>query len=333
MLDFSRSYWDYLTYPNDIKRLYLIRRTSNKLTSDLSLQTLWGKNFSSTQMIKFFIVGSILIRYDGLRIVSTPKDNDVMFQGKTDQDWEFYGKNVPYYGVVTWDKFKLSSLDDGAKQDFFKTGEEYINTTIEFIKENFSRNFYPKRALDFGCGVGRLAIPMTQSCESVTGIDVSISMLEKGRENCREYGIKNLSFVQGDDALSKVSGTYDFIHSYIVFQHIPRQRGEKIAKRLIDLLEEDGIGALHFTYFRNYDRLSILKYHAYKSVPLLWNLKNLFKSSSTGPMMQMNLYDLNNLIRLLQENGCHRPLIRFTNHGEGTGGVILYFQKHKLPML
>ncbi|MGF1604172.1 MAG: class I SAM-dependent methyltransferase [Thermosynechococcaceae cyanobacterium] len=256
-----------------------------------------------------------------------------MFQGKTDKDWEFYGKNDPFYGVVTWDKFKSSRLDDEAKRDFFKTGEEYISTTIEFIKENLSRDFHPKKALDFGCGVGRLAIPLSAVCESVTGIDVSSSMLDKGRENCQEYGITNLSFVQGDDTLSDVSGSYDFIHSYIVFQHIPQKRGEQIAKRLIDLLEEDGIGVLHFTYFRNYDRLSILKYHVYKSLPFLWKLKNLFKGSSTGPMMQMNLYDLNQLFQLLQENDCHRSLVRFTNHGEGTGGVILYFQKRKLPML
>ena len=54
--------------------------------------------------------------------------------------------------------------------------------------------------------------------------------------------------MESDDDLSKVTGTFDLIHSFIVLQHIATSRGEKIFRRMLSLLNEGGIGFLHFTY-------------------------------------------------------------------------------------
>ena len=46
--------------------------------------------------------------------------------------------------------------------------------------------------------------------------------------------------------------------------------------------------------------------------------------------MLMNQYDLNELVRRLQEHGCHRVQVRFTEtglFGEPFYGVVLMFQK------
>ncbi len=80
------------------------------------------------------------------------------------------------------------------------------------------------RALDFGCGVGRLVIPLSKIAESVTGVDVSESMLNEAISNCDNQNVNNANFIKADDNLSMLSGKYDFIHSYIVFQHIPTKR-------------------------------------------------------------------------------------------------------------
>lgn len=255
-----------------------------------------------------------------------------MFQGKTDKDWEFYGKSDPYFGVVTWDKFKRDNLDSRSKQDFFQTGEAYIAATLNNVEQYFCPNFHPTHTLDFGCGVGRLAIPLAATSTSVTGVDVSTSMLEEGQANCQELGIDNIKFIQGDDTLSNVSGTFDFIHSFIVFQHIPTPRGERILERLLNLLSEDGIGVLHFTYFHDSNRWQSFKYQAYKQLPWLWSLKNRIKGLSPRPLMEMNLYNLNTIFHILQDHGCHHLMVRFTHHSQRTGGAIIYFQKKQLPM-
>jgi SAM-dependent methyltransferase len=255
-----------------------------------------------------------------------------MFQNKTDQDWEFFGKNDPYYGVVTWEKFRSDRLNPELKSEFFATGQAYVDSIVGVIKNYINPQFFPCRGLDFGCGVGRLVIPFASVCKNIVGVDVSASMLKEASKNSQDLGIKNIQFFQGDDCLSNLSGKFDFIHSFIVFQHIPINRGEAIAEKLIELLQEGGIGVLHFTYFQNLSQAHTVRDKIYQALPLLWSLRNKIKGKPPSPKMEMNCYDLNQLFRILQEQNCHHTLVRFTKHG-AFDGVIIFFRKEALPML
>jgi SAM-dependent methyltransferase len=256
-------------------------------------------------------------------------------QKSTDKTWEFYGKTDPYFGVLTSEQFRTSNLTEGNRQAFFETGEKYVSFIFDVIHELVPAPFRPRSALDFGCGVGRVTLPVARRADSAVGVDVSESMLVQARANARQQGLENVSFVRGDDDLSGVTGRYDFIHSFIVFQHIPRKRGETIVKRLVELLEDDGIGVLQFTYsFASSTPLSRkLLISAYKNLPPVYWLRNLVKGiPMREPMMQMNEYDLNRLLRILEEAGCHRVQIRFTetgHFGQPFYGAMLFFQKRR----
>ena len=135
------------------------------------------------------------------------------------------------------------------RKGLFFTGKAYVDFALRTIKEHFDTNFTGKRALDFGCGVGRLTIPLSAACKQVVGVDASPSMLEEATKNAREMGAENIEFLLADDNLSALgSEGFDFINSFIVFQHIPIDRGYRLLRRLLSLLNEGGIGALHFTY-------------------------------------------------------------------------------------
>ena len=56
--------------------------------------------------------------------------------------------------------------------------------------------------------------------------------------------------MQSDDDLTGVSGPFDFVHSFLVFQHIPEKRGQKILIRLIELMSDNGVAAVQFVYHR-----------------------------------------------------------------------------------
>lgn len=255
-----------------------------------------------------------------------------MLSTNTDKDWEYYGKTNPYYGVLTADDFLSRNLSPDAKARFFESGRRYVDLIIKLVQDEFYASFKPKRALDFGCGVGRLVIPLAEICETVTGVEISDSMIEEAGKNCSERGISNVKIVKGDDFLSLVSGTYDLVHSYIVFQHIAPHRGEMILKRLIGMLQDNGIGVLHFTYFSKESSRRKLLTAAYKHVPYLFGLRNILKGRPfSEPMMHMNEYDLNHIFRVLQEAGCHRCCTRFTDHN--MYGIILLFQKKRLETL
>ncbi|MHB1348528.1 MAG: class I SAM-dependent methyltransferase [Desulfobulbaceae bacterium] len=274
-----------------------------------------------------------------------------MSDSQTDQDWEHFAREDPYWAVVTNESFRKENFDEGAKAFFFKTGEEYIGHIFQVIHSCISQNFHPESALDFGSGVGRLAVPLAKRCGRVIGVDVSESMLKESRRVVQEKGLNNIDFVKGDDFLSAVSGNFDLINSYIVLQHIPTARGIRIVQRLVDLLREGGVGVLHVTYGRYATapkaggKDGLLSSHLKQMVPagarkgwrrVLNALRNSGcdadasrkKSSKelNSPSMQMNHYDLNQVFRIVQSAGGKTAHLEFTNHS-GTLGVIIFFQK------
>jgi SAM-dependent methyltransferase len=256
----------------------------------------------------------------------------------TDSAWEYFGRTQPYFGVLTHDGYRTDKLTAEAKRAFFESGQRYVDFILTTLRDELDASLEGARGLDFGCGVGRLTIPLARACKSIQGVDVSESMLAEARKNTEESGITNASFVRGDDHLSSVSGPLGFVHSFIVFQHIPPDRGEAILNRLVDLLQQDGVGVLHFTcsWASSTPLVRRLITSAYKHVPLSFAARNLLKGRPVGePMMQMNRYNLNRILRALHELGCHRTHVRFTEtgyFGQPFYGVLLFFQKRRLDV-
>jgi len=249
-----------------------------------------------------------------------------ILESDTDSEWERLGVEDPYYGVVTHEKNRRKNLTGDIRSDFFKSGEDHISHVMKIIHNSFDRNFHPIRALDFGCGVGRLTIPIAKISGNVVGIDVSESMLKEAQLNCGKTGIENVVFVKSDDAMSGLSGAFDFIHSFIVFQHIPIKRGIRIFRRLLKHLQAGGICVLHFTYAKESTKRKIVGYIK-RYIPLARNVMSLIRERDFfAPQMEMNSYDLNEVLKLIQMNGITGLWTEFTSHG-GELGVVIYFRK------
>lgn len=256
-----------------------------------------------------------------------------MLGGSSDSAWEKYGEIDPYFGVCVDEKYRNASLGEDAYAEFFKSGEDYIDVILETVRRHVQEGFQPTQAMDFGCGVGRLVLPLARVCERVVGVDISDSMLREARKNCDERSLANVELVRSDDRLLNVAGTFDFIHSVIVFQHIPPERGIMILRAMIDRLAENGVAALHFTYARRASLARRAVHAMRKKVPLVNGLVNVVQGRPLRyPLMQMNNYSLNRIFAVLQETGCQHSYLRFTDHG-GHLGVVLFFQKKAFPSL
>lgn len=240
----------------------------------------------------------------------------------TDSDWEYYGKNDPYFGVFTDEDYRSENLDESKIQSFFEAGNMHVDTVVNVVKNYVCKDFAPKKVLDFGCGVGRLVVPFARKYEYVVGIDVSPSMLAEAKRNCDRFNLTNVNFVINDDSLANLSEKFDFIHSYIVFQHIPVKRGNMLFLRLLDALEPQGIGALHFTY-----KCSPFK-RLFDFLPLTNTFYNLYRKKliSDRPI-PMNQYNLNFIFSQLQKAGCQNLHVTYTRHGRNNDGVTIFFQK------
>ena len=256
----------------------------------------------------------------------TRRSENTMFNTDSDREWEKYGRDDPYFGVITDNRFHRENLTPELKAEFFHSGHCYIEDVLAKIRRHLAADFTITRALDFGCGVGRLVIPLAGLAKRVTGVDVSDSMLAEARRNCRARDIDNVTLVKSDDSLSRVEGEYDFIHSIIVFQHIPVARGERIFSHLLSHLQPGGVAVVHFTYAKKY---ALRKWFAFAKgyIPGATSLFNLVQGRRMGtPQMQMNAYHLNPLLQAIQNTAADACYLEFTNHG-GELGVILYFRK------
>lgn len=221
----------------------------------------------------------------------------------TNKAWEKYGETDPYFGVLNLEKFRGKNLDLEVLQDFFVSGSEHIDQILSNIHKHLDPEFWAINSLDFVCGVGRLVIPLAKISKSAVGIDVSESMLAEARKNCESNSVHNIDLVKSDDALSKLAGRkFNLIHSYIVFQHIATHRGEVILEKLLDYLEEGGVGVLHFNYANIESTSRQIQYYLRRFVPGVNGLVNISKGRKFSyPMMQMNQYQFNRIFKILQK--------------------------------
>lgn len=250
-----------------------------------------------------------------------------MLINNSDKDWEQLGKTDPYFGVITQERYHKSTMTDKDLKYFFHSGSNYINNVISKIREHIDPTFVPINCLDFGCGVGRLVIPLSKVSRHVTGLDVSRSMLNEASKNCKRRGIRNVDFIESDDNLSKLTGKYNFINSFIVFQHIPVKRGEFIFRNLLKHLEKGGVCVLHFTIMANTGFLRKGAAIVKKYLPFGKNIYNIISGKNLfAPIAQVNIYKPGTIFGILFSNNIREFYTEFTDH-ESYLGMIIFFQK------
>jgi 2-polyprenyl-3-methyl-5-hydroxy-6-metoxy-1,4-benzoquinol methylase len=240
----------------------------------------------------------------------------------TDTAWEEWGRRDPYFGVITDPKFRRSGLNELAKQHFFQLGGSHTHYVLDTIRSHIQPGFAPQRVLDFGCGVGRLVVPFAKIAGEVVGLDVSPSMLQEARRNCDEYRLDNVQLLPSDDALSALTGSFDLIHSSIVFQHIPVERGRTIFAKLLQHLRPQGVAAVQLTY----SKTCFASTHGV-APPSVRSLSSEALSTpiNADPVMQMNSYNMNEILFFMQSRGVQRFHTEFTDHG-GELGLFMFFQ-------
>jgi SAM-dependent methyltransferase len=246
----------------------------------------------------------------------------------TDTAWEEWGRRDPYFAVITNSKFRRSGINEATRQEFFESGQIDVQHVMATIRKYVDPEFAPRSVLDFGCGVGRLLVSFAKIADNVTGIDVSPSMLQEARLSCNEHQLHNVHLLPSDDDLSSLTGSFDLIHSCIVFQHIPVERGRCIFAKLIQHLHPGGVGAVQLTYSKMQFSSTLGIAPSAPSMPSqLLSANALPKQTPAGadPEIQMNPYNMNEILFLMQSQGISRVQVEFTDHG-GELGLFLFFQ-------
>jgi SAM-dependent methyltransferase len=230
------------------------------------------------------------------------------FARDTDADWKQLAATEPYWAVVTHPEYKTSELGPEAIEAFYASGRREM---AEFAGELATLLGAPLKvgsALDFGCGVGRLAEAMTLYADRVAGYDVAPAMLEIARARGKPIAYA--------DALPE--GPFDWINSYIVFQHIPPARGLVLLEQLLDRLAPGGVISLQFTVWRD---------EALRPAPWREKVRRVIDLIQPREgLMSMYDYDLGQILERLNRRDISRMTMTSTDHG-GHHGVMIYGQR------
>src|SRR5205823_2698739 len=132
------------------------------------------------------------------------------------QDWEELAGIDPLWAILSAPEGR-----DGRWQleAFFISGETEIEQAL--ADGPATRPGRRERALDFGCGVGRLTRALSSRFAECYGIDISARMIELAQDLNRDR--PGCTFVLNDrpDLSQFDSSSFDLVYSSLVLQHMP----------------------------------------------------------------------------------------------------------------
>ena len=230
----------------------------------------------------------------------------------TDKAWRKWGREDPYFGVLADPRFAAAQIA-ASREEFFATGDIFISGLLAKIEHHFGP-VARGRALDHGCGVGRLSLPLAAAFREVVALDVAPAMLDEARTNAARASVGNIFFRNADDALAAADGSFDFVNSHLVLQHVPVARGLAILDSLIDRVAPGG--AFHITLSVRTDRGGPRwLYWASANIPGVKYWQNICAGRAwNAPAMQMNDYPLGMVMARLAQRSITDLLV--TTHAE-----------------
>jgi SAM-dependent methyltransferase len=134
------------------------------------------------------------------------------------QDWEELAQVDPLWSILSAREGRGGRWQLEA---FFASGESEIDEALA-APAAAGRPHRHERALDFGCGVGRVTRALADRFAECYGVDISSRMIELAQDLNADR--PSCSFLLNDRAdLSQFeSGSFDLVYSTLVLQHLPR---------------------------------------------------------------------------------------------------------------
>ena len=167
----------------------------------------------------------------------------------TDPDprWERFAAREPHFAVLTDPRFLRANLTPAHEREFFASGETLVTWMLGVIDAALVPQFAPMSTLEYGCGLGRLALPFGQRPGSVTAVDRSPVMLDHARREAGRRGLGHVVF-QTPAQLFQSPRTFDLVVCYHLLQRLERQDALALVRRLIGLIGPGGVGVFQWPY-------------------------------------------------------------------------------------
>ncbi len=151
--------------------------------------------------------------------------------------WNAYGEIDPLWAILTESDKKGNRWDEA---EFFQVGRTQIAKVLAEVAA-LGLPVRGGRALDFGCGVGRLTQALCGHFQECRGVDIAPSMIalahthNKFGDRCR-YDLND----RGDLSLF-ASDSFDLVYTWAVLQHIHPTYSCEYLKEFVRVLAPGGV--------------------------------------------------------------------------------------------
>ncbi len=152
-------------------------------------------------------------------------------------NWDQLGKDDPLWVILT-DESKR-----GGKwkvDEFFETGRGEISGVLLKLTSLGVTPAWGK-ALDFGCGVGRLSQALSAHFQEVHGVDISPSMIARAKDFAGSLARCQFHVNSTDRLELFTNDTFDFVYSNIALQHIEPQYAKRYIEEFFRVLKPGGV--------------------------------------------------------------------------------------------
>jgi ubiquinone/menaquinone biosynthesis C-methylase UbiE len=150
--------------------------------------------------------------------------------------WDALARDDPFWAVLTESRKRGNRW---AIEEFYSTGVAEVEKDLAAARSR-EPHLQLKRALDFGCGAGRLTLALGRHFERATGVDISEKMVALAREHSADPRVEFVHNVRPDLAVFE-DGAFDFVYSRITLQHIAPQYTRRYLREFVRILRPGGL--------------------------------------------------------------------------------------------
>jgi len=235
------------------------------------------------------------------------------------RNWNIYGETDPLWSILS------ASGKQGGKWDttaFFETGVREIAEVMESL-ERLGVQLQRQRALDFGCGVGRLTQALGGHFNNVVGVDIAPSMIAQAGalnrlgERCQYFlnDAPNLKIFNKD--------SFDFIYSKYVLQHMTQTYVIGYLNEFLRVLATQGVLVFQLPSEYHPEREHrTTKQAVARMAPR--KLLDTYRKLRNKPIMEMHPIPRDQIIQVLESAGARVVHVADDPH-DGRWTSLLYF--------
>jgi SAM-dependent methyltransferase len=157
--------------------------------------------------------------------------------GELQRHWDEWGKRDPYFAIISRPDRRGNQWN---LEEFLETGMQEIDGILAWLGE-LGVPYRTGRALDFGCGVGRLTQALARTFSHCDGVDIAPTMIDLARD-LNQFGDRVQYRVNDRDDLALFDdGVFDLVCSDIVLQHVAPEYSARYVQEFTRVLAPGGV--------------------------------------------------------------------------------------------